>query len=494
MLQETTDRTRQPIHLALTCARKFQSGQTGFIHYTYKKYDDEGSDTIPFLENFLFALALLRFKMSDTIQEGKVIIDKLLHFQCDERHEESGNFPVYIHEYPHCRDRYYGLHLLRPMCWMLKDFHAVLGAKLLSRLKESAVKLLHYCLENVDSETASSPHLFKLAATTQSLGESLEDESLRSKGEELVKKAYARGCDLSWYCPRDLGDLLASSQLITDDLSQGASRPLWDHITRTWHRGTGSYVGPALYERQKGSEPEATLYDLYLGHLGGAYSYRSFVSHPFQMQAALIRPHSKMLEELAYPATCEGEWKGRHWQSVQTERYAYSCIESHEAESPSLTYRLAPFRMIWGDLTQAHSLAMQGGTASDIRFIQEGSNTLNVDCVIPASDDLAKELVFYVDKHEKLKKRLAEKCATVFQLGEEIHVEGDRLSFNLSYEMLSDSDQGQVRFTGHLNPGNRPAQMSLKGENRFKAFDDVIFLRRVRQKEECKLRLKLALN
>jgi hypothetical protein len=106
--------------LALKAGRKRQSKQTGFVHL---------EDRIPLLENFCFALALFRSRLSENVLEGKALLERLLHFQVE------GNFPVYLHEYPRCHDTFRGERILPALHWILTDFQAVLEGELKNRLK-----------------------------------------------------------------------------------------------------------------------------------------------------------------------------------------------------------------------------------------------------------------------------------------------------------------------------------------------------------------------
>ena len=101
------DLVRQLVELAVTAGRSHQSPQTSFVHYCHQKMDETVNHTIPPYENILFALALIRMQTVQNVNEGKEIISKILDFQ----NPETGNFPVYLHEFPLCRDRFMSVHL-----------------------------------------------------------------------------------------------------------------------------------------------------------------------------------------------------------------------------------------------------------------------------------------------------------------------------------------------------------------------------------------------
>lgn len=129
-MEQLEKEKRRLIELALAAGRRRQSKQTGFIHHCHENRDSE-KETIPVYENAAFALALFRSKSAENIQEAKTLLAKLLSF------EVGGNFPVYLHEYPHCRDLYLGAKLKKIFQWIAADFSAVLGPELKGSLEGS---------------------------------------------------------------------------------------------------------------------------------------------------------------------------------------------------------------------------------------------------------------------------------------------------------------------------------------------------------------------
>ena len=106
-MTEDVDLVRQLVELAVTSGRSHQSPQTSFVHWCHTRGDETVNHTIPLYENFLFCLALMRMRTQQNITEAKEILARLLAFQA-----EDGNYPVYLHEYPLCRDRYNGAQIL----------------------------------------------------------------------------------------------------------------------------------------------------------------------------------------------------------------------------------------------------------------------------------------------------------------------------------------------------------------------------------------------
>ena len=114
---------RKLIELALVAGRKFESKETGLIHFPTR-------DTIPLYQNFCFCLALFRSLVGDNVQEGKERLSHLLAFQ-----NEEGLFPIYLHEYPkaspYARCSY-------PLKLIEKHFGHILGDALRQALKTVA--------------------------------------------------------------------------------------------------------------------------------------------------------------------------------------------------------------------------------------------------------------------------------------------------------------------------------------------------------------------
>ncbi len=213
--------------LALKAGRKRQSKQTGFVHI---------EDRIPLLENFCFALALFRSRLSDHVLEGKALLERLLYFQAGE------NFPVYLHEYPHCRDFSSAQRILPALHWILTDFHPVLGEALRDRLKSAIQRI-------PERAPADSPHT-----------------------------------------PEAWANYLIAGQM-------NGSLKLEEAMSH-WHPRLLTFIGPHLQDKH---QPAITLYDLFMGMLFNAFSTRALVDHPLHLQAALIQPVSIEHPPAAYP-------------------------------------------------------------------------------------------------------------------------------------------------------------------------------------------------
>lgn len=208
------------VELALKAGRKRQSAITGFVHYCSEQ-PEKSSETIPVYENFCFALALLRSKSVENVLEAKALLEKLIAFEVDRQ------FPVYLHEYPHCR--YAGLRskLAPVIFFILRDFQSIIGETLRTQLQKLQMPL----------EEIASPET-----------------------------------------PEECAAYLIQSQITGSDKSAALKH---------WDSACLAFIGPGQQER---GEPALTLYDLILGEWGGKYSQRALQDHPVHLRASLIYP------------------------------------------------------------------------------------------------------------------------------------------------------------------------------------------------------------
>lgn len=210
------------IELAVKAGRKRQSPQTGYVHYCYEAPQGLRQDTIPFYENVCFVLALFRTRIADHVLEARSLLEKLLAF------EVEGNFPVYLHEFPVCRNPKLGAKVIFVLKVLVKEFQNVMGSSL----------------------------------------------------KEKISNILAQGI-LEWI-PRELKTPEAYAEALiygTIDYSEALS--VWDPELHV-------YIGPG--QMQERGEPAVTLFDLYMGQLFGSLSRRSLEDHPVHMKAALLFP------------------------------------------------------------------------------------------------------------------------------------------------------------------------------------------------------------
>ena len=232
--------------IALFSAKQRISPQTGFIHVFIENPYASRQDTIPFLENFLYVYALFRSKTVENIQEGKSFLEKLLAF------EVKGNFPVYLHEFPNCKDGRLSSHLLPPLFYLLRDFSLALGEVYGIKLRSLASRIVDF----------------------------LQKQESLSSGAQGRLEAFLKVFNPSLWTPKspeEWGEFCLCCQMAEIDFP--FKKPLWNsHL--------GVFIGESKDRIQEGYEPAITLLDLFMGK----GSKRALLDHPVHLKASLVHP------------------------------------------------------------------------------------------------------------------------------------------------------------------------------------------------------------
>lgn len=484
---------RQPVELAITCGRSWQSPQTGYIHYCYHILDEPNHDTIPIVENFLFTLALLRSRTAENIQEAKVLIGKLLCFQNFQDLLSQGNFPVYLHDYPVCRDRYLGAQLLPIFYWIIKYFHTILGSELLQRFEVAIKALLKQTVRSAIDKAPPYPIAIRVAASAIVIGTLYNEDYCLGEGKEAMEKIQKKSLEekrLLWASPLHLADTLVALQMLYPCISKSPWADFWHYLNQTWHRTAHSYVGIPLKEWQVQREPQCTLYDFFMGYFSKSYSYRIFSSHPIQLHAALIHPTEDSFFPLEFPANYHyAVGSHRHCDVIQCAKHGYTLLQ-HPMPSNEKDKGLHHFRLAWGDSNNTHTFVCQGKDNSKINYkIVPGGADMFFHLSVENNEE-EQDIAFYVDHHEGLEIKVGNNTATTFQLGEKLIIVDESITVTLTFELI----EGEGQFFGHVMRGNRPSQLGLRRENRFQSFDWRLFLRAVRCPKECVLRCEIRIG
>lgn len=480
---ESLDFSKKLNEWAVTVGRNLQSPQTGYVHYYHDAIAQETGlpQTIPLFQNVLFALALLQSRLVEQVQEAKVLIKGLLAFQNLYKEEEAyGNFPVYLHEYPTCRDNVTGLQLLAPFFWILSQFGHILGASLKDQL-ECAV---HLALENAKKSNQIQPFPYvlsvKLAAAQMAYGSLWELSVLRDAGKRQLEKLAVRQLE-GWSTTRHLGDLLIGLQMVFPSLNNSPWSQLWKRMEATWHYLTGSFVGPLRGEWQEGEEPQINLYDLFGGYFARQFSKRATLSHHIHLYGVLIRPTTDKFQTDLYPLKIDQ----KYWKIENTKNWAYTSLQIDKPDSAAAS----PFRLIWGDLHLTHSLVCQGGRYDKVNvFDEEQCYSLIFDLKedIPVEERSRREIEFFLNFQPDLSflQKDGEKTTT-FELGQQIKIFSNSSQglFSIRFDLI----QGEGDFMGHVSMANRPFQSASKKGN----YDWAIFLRTLRRNSSCRLKVSI---
>lgn len=483
---EPSDLVRQLVNLAVNCGRSLQSSQTGFVHYCYRVLDYSSFDTIPIYENYLFALALLRERTAETFAEGKALIEKLQHFQ-----DEDGNFPVYLHEYPECKDRNVAVNLLPIFYWVLRTFPVVLGAPSRDSFQKTAEKAFDYCIK-LHEENLPFLVSLKIACGVKALANLWNKKDIENRADEWLDALHVESESPNfsgWFIPEVLGEAIISLEMVYGGLGNSPWKGLFEHLRAVWHYNTASYVGPGLRDYQFKEQPEVTLLDLIAGFHAGAYAYRALLNGPHMLQCALIHPSAERI--VSKPGIQQGMVSGRRWFLNHGNDWAFSLLEKLQPD-PSRDNAYSAFRFLWGDYNCAHSFACQGGSADKVEFhIADGGVDLlfHLPQEVPGeAKQRNREIIFCLDCHEEISFVVGSiGAATTFQLGESVAIRsGDK---NFSLKLLLEEGSGQ--FFGHISKGNRASQKHTTGDGRFKSYDWQLFLRTVERQPGCVIRAEI---
>jgi hypothetical protein len=463
------DRKRKPIELTLRAARKRQSPQTGFVHHCYEA-DTIRHDTIPLFENFCFILALLRSRQSENMLEGIALLHKLLAF------EQNGHFPVYLHEFPICKDRMLGIKLLAVFQAIIEDFYAILETSLHDQLQQLICRIHRFAQEAKAQNNLPSRYAIYLNnLKNREFGKEASQIFRPARAAVLIDTVRAQdeksgtppcqipdssGC-LGIYLDSDALLEGATPDQMVDALiaARGARTPaVMERIAKNWHGTLMTFIGPQEQER---TEPKVTLFDLFLCDYFRNYPARVLTCHPVHLRASLIYATEK-----TDPIS--------HWNEVP-----HQSITSHPRQ---------PYTLYWGSHEQLHSLVCDPkGTRYRIEEKDQGAEFL-FKCIQPCSQDGPFEIAFFCNLHTAHTFLINGCKATTFQFNDVVEIHSEYVKIQIVFSLA----EGEGIFFGHLSRGNRPLQIAAKGDLRYEAFDCQIGLRTINRTDACVLRAHLS--
>jgi hypothetical protein len=475
---------RQLNDLALEYGRSLASRQTGFLHLCHERREEEPHLTIPVIENLLYALALFRSRTVEHVGEGKLLLEKLLGFQNHlSESSDFGNFPVYLHEYPACRDRTIAVHAAFLLLALLKEFSSILSPLFVEMLSQAVKSSLQYAWSHYQSRLPPCPLAIKLAAASIALNQVRGDPSFLQQGENALVHILNEGLSHELlYCPAHLGSALCSLGLIERG-DEKAWKPLQQFAQEAWHPELCCYIGPAYREWQVGLEPQPTLYDLYMSCATGKLSPRLSKRASVHLEALLIPFAERMMQPPA-SSPIEGFYK--------TSLLGYGLLGATTHVNPIWEKGYHPFRLLWGSAEQVHSLVcQQGGCYPQIEKKDDRRIDFIYSLGMPESGDEKerREIIFYLDAGEEREFLVSGERSSTFRLGETVSICGPQLTFQFQFFL----EEGEGKFLGHRMLGNRPSQLEVKGQKRFHAYDWVLFLRTVDREQPCRLRVALTI-
>ncbi|NGX39079.1 MAG: hypothetical protein KR126chlam1_00399 [Chlamydiae bacterium] len=410
----------QTANWALQAGRSLQRKQTGFVHYCAQSEDGISHDTIPVLENALFALALFRTRLADNVLEGKALLERLLPF------EVEGNFPVYLHEFPQMHDPFLHLRLLPVLFWVRSDFAHVIGD-----LKERLDGCMEGILQRAQEQSLPRWAAYRCLAFEGKLGPT--PQGLFEWGEALISLQIAEKRGLA----------------IEEEIAKAYAE---------WHPDLHLYTGPALRRHQRGSEPDLSLFDLFLSEWQKDFPMRGSEIAPLHLRGALIRPLS-------------------FTPKIESKPLPY--IHFDEAEE-------CPLFIGWKGERSVHTFALAKRHLSVEGSVEEIVLTFPEER--PDTDEKRLEINFFLDHHPDHEIFVQGAKATTFQMGDEVEIRSDGAKILLSF-----SGEGG-KFFGHILRGNRPSQHCCTGKREFAAYDWRIAIRTVSREKNAIMRVQVHLQ
>ncbi len=466
---------RKLVELCILAAKKRESAQTGFIHLWYDNPFIEEQHTIPLLENICFVLSLLRTKTSENILKAKNLLEKLICL------EVLGNFPIYIHEYPECKDRTWSLQILPALHWILTDFHAVLGTALTLELEALIQRIIAHGSDQQMQKKLSFSATCKLQA-------------YRDPKREFPEPISAK----------DYGDYLIAVQLAA---SRGRDPLLdFDKILKKWEPTLLTFLGEQFQER---TEPQLTLFDLGMGHCFNIYSKRALNDHPIHLQGALIQPfpehrncdtspkkHIHLMEK--HYTLLFGDSKALHSLMCDAENAEIS-LEEDATELRDLA-KITAILSAGCDATSAAPVSLGiektilSSSVAASRTSRSAENAafvfaLSLTCSLPEIlEETGKmEVSLFCNLSPEHQLFIDGKKATTFRLDQDVEMRSGEHRLYIRFSLVS----GQGAFSGHISRGNRPSQISCKGPLRYEAFDWKIGLRTLSRIERCVIKIHI---
>lgn len=489
------DSVRLILEHAIKYGRSKQSLSTGYIHYNYQSHEGEEKNCIPVYENSLFILALFHTRTMENVTEAKELLNKLLYFQSDLDEYSSGNFPVYLHEYPLCKDRLISVNVLTSFYWIHKLYSNILGSELKKRFENSIAKALKQCLKAYKEKKCPYGYSVKIGALAYSFGKALSLPECQSEGEGILKSLSTIGVES--FCSQTIcSDTLAAIQIAELDMTRSDSdwHFFWKFINETWHKDLGSYLGPALKEYQMAYEPQATLFDLYLSVISKKFSSRSLNPSMTLLQGVLIRPTAIDLVNDGSSFKCEKEVCNGKWFLNKENHFGSSVFVSHKDDVNRNEKGYHELKLIWGSLKKLHSFVCQDGNHVLTHFDYHDNNyelTFKLG-EIPQVDDKerSREVIFFFDADDAVEIEVQGKKSNTFKIDDSVTIKLDGIVLKVSFEVL----EGEGDFFGHIMRGNRPSQLALKGENRYNAYDWQLFIRTLRRSENCVVKARVSVE
>lgn len=456
--------------LIVSVGKKYIHPQTGFIHYCYHQNEEAYDVTIPIYENLLYIYALFKTKSIENINEAKVLLSSILSFQ----NNESKNFPIYLHEYPSCKNSQLPFKILPVFTFIIKQFESVLGEKLLQKLKHSIFLLIQFGLDYCSKGFLRIEHKFILSASIYSFQKVLGPE-LSKDAEVILESIDIHDLEKKVFYPHSLGDILTACQMFS---------PLFEKFPLEFFKfftpSLGLYTGPLLQIVYEGPEPQVCLYDYHCASISGVYSNRILNENISLLYASLVQPYkNKLFQENVIRLS--GALDNKPWNYIRNLNYSVSSIDIPLNKEDSNWKTSAPFCLSWGDLSFVQTLMLQSGNYQTIKTVID-EHKITIQLELSENFDLEdkekkNEVILWLSKHPETVVTIQDQKATTFKIHDTLFIHSNQLKLKITYKLL----EGDIQVLGHVMPGNRPSQMAHLKKVNYEAYDWQILLRTLRR-------------
>ena len=473
--------------------RQFQSSQTKLIHWHYcDSRLDQVRESIPFVENFLFVLLLLKQRNLTAVAEAKELLERLIEFV----HDENGGqcFPRYMHDFPKCGDRGLGTEVAPTLILILRFYHHGLGKELRQKMTDILEGLLSFAWVKHEERPLPFDRQCLLIACSFECDRLKGSQEYHSKYLRSVSHLVENVNKEVLFSSNFLGALFFAMQLSEDFSSELSKWKRMELISELWDSERQCYFGPAFYERQWDKHTDLQFYDLMMTYknLGDVDQDLQLVDLSQVLRLAWLEPR-QVKDFVQKDEFCFVE-ENDDFHIERNKKYALATLKKEAGLGSSKYKGLHPLRILWTEEGKTRNFVCQAPKAA-VHFskVAEKQWQAFFDLEGALEDDSwqgRQELAFYCDLQEKVEIRVEGHTATTFRLGEQVSIGASGLRVSLQVDL----EEGEGRFLGHIFPGNRPAQLKNQGEYRFDAYDLQIFLRTIDRQEPCRIRVTLTIE
>lgn len=451
---------KKRLNRLIASGRIRQNMQSLWIHSVSK---NEKPDGILFQENLNFNLGLFLTKNADNIKEAKENLYRLLHYFV----KASGQFPLYLTDFPRCQDRLSAAKALQTFLKIYEGFSDVLGAS----LKDQLIKTMD-CSYSATLKMYLSENL-RGRSLLLSLFVMHEFERLFNIQEGYGTSGFLKHKFTLDEFPKTrdaIAEVYGMATTLPNSLLKDLKPDLYHFYKQACHEILG-YMGPIIDEGYSAGFLIPSLYEaLTTNHPSNCMD--AFLYYPLAWEAPTIEKTM--------------------FHSKKDKDYAYSFFNQAYTDTRIAKSRACPFYLAWKEKESLNSLSLKA-PKSNVTIKEEAEHSLSIEFDMDEPFEGGKrqkgeEIVIYLTRLPGLDLHFSGVKASCFNLGETLHIVSDRLKVELTFSVLS----GEGTWMGHIALGDRSQPGGLRKVE--SAPDWKIFLRSIRRSPIVKIGLKMKLS